>query len=264
VKHISSERRKGRRLDRLQTCLKSFPEDLESYFRALVWGRVPGLSTNKTDTACVLFFALRKKTSGCLPYYLLSQDLLGPELDVFAIDPQWHSALSRQNIRDHISLFFAETCGDLLTIGEPSELYPGGLIPSCGVEFPHRTILDFFETEEMKAFLSDHVPVHYHEACFWEKAAMQVDTYMFFAHTRIPGPTEVMDREICGLIEHLWTSILEYAEESKNLVKIDPHKQRWLLTCGQLALEHLREACWCDREQHSLYAASMSVSSLGM
>jgi hypothetical protein len=118
VKHVSSERRKGRRIDRLRTCLKSFPEDLESYFRALVWGRIPGLSSNKTDTACVLFLALRPNDWGCLPYYLLSQDLFGPELDIFAVDPQWHASLSSQDVHDHISLFLAETCGDLLTLGD--------------------------------------------------------------------------------------------------------------------------------------------------
>jgi hypothetical protein len=47
-------------------------------------------------------------------------------------------------------------------------------------------------------------------------------------------------------------------------VNIDPHKQRWLLTCEQLALEHLREACWCGGECHNLYAESTSVWSLCM
>jgi hypothetical protein len=255
VKHISSERRKGRRLDSLRKCLNSFPEDLESYFRALVWGRIPGLSTNKTDTACVLFLALRMDDWGCLLYYLLSLDLLEPELDIFAVDPQWHASLSSQDISDQISLFLAETCGDLLTLGEHSDHYSDNIIPPSAVEFPHRTMHDFFETEEMKIFLEDHVPVHFLEDRFWEKAEIQMAAYKFFACTRIPSTSGYQGKEVCREIESCWVLMLRYAEESGNLVNISPHKQRWLSTCGQLAVDHQREACKCGGELHSMYIA---------
>jgi hypothetical protein len=264
VKHISSERRRGRRFDRLRKCLESFPEDLEAYFRALVWGRIPGLKTNKTETACVLFLALSRTLWGCLPYYLLSQDLLGPELGIFAIDPQWHASLSSQDVHDHISLFLAETCGDLLTLERSSNQDHLGTILSYDVEFPHRTMLDFFETAEMKVFLEGHVPANFLKACFWKKAKVHMAAYKLFAESRIPGPSEIQSVGSCEEIENCWMLILEYAEESGDLVNIDPHKQRWLLTCEQLALEHLREACRCGGEYHSLYDALTTVWSLGM
>jgi hypothetical protein len=265
VKHTSSERRKGRRLDSLRKCLKSFPEDLESYFRALVWGRIPGLNTNRTDTACVLFLALRRRSYNCMPYYLISQDLFGPELDIFAVDPQWHASLnSPQDIHDHISLFFAETCGDLLTLGEASLLYHECIIPRCTVEFPHRTMRDFFETDEMKTFLSDHVPVHFLEASFWKKAAIQMVAYEFFAYTKISRSPEYQDSLACSELERCWVLMLEYIEKSGKLANIDPHKQEWLLTCGQLAADHVWATCICGGEYHSLYAAPIGVWSLGM
>jgi hypothetical protein len=263
VKHISSERRKGRRIDSLRKCLNSFPEDLEGYFRALVWGRIPGLSTNKTDTACVLFLALRNHDRGCMPYYLLSQDLLGPELDIFAVDSQWHASLSSQDVHDHISLFLAETCGDLLTLEKHSNRDHFGAILDCDVEFPHRTMLDFFETAEMKVFLEAHVPAHFLEACFWNKAKIHIAAYKLFANSRIPSPSEYHSVDACNEIEHCWLLILEYAEESGDWVNIDPHKQRWLLTCERLALQHVREACLCGGMYHNL-VASMSVRSFGM
>jgi hypothetical protein len=93
---------------------------------------------------------------------------------------------------------------------------------------------------------------------------MQMVAYQFFAHTRIPGPTEARDMSICGLIEHRWMLILEYAEENGDLVNIDRHKQRWLSTCGQLAAEHQRKACKCGRKRHNLYDASTNVWSPDM
>jgi hypothetical protein len=105
--------------------------------------------------------------------------------------------------------------------------------------------------------------VHFLEACFWKKAKVHMAAYKLFANARIPGPFEYQSVEACNKIEDCWVLILGYAEESGDLVNIDPHKQRWLLTCEQLALEHLREACWCGGEYHSLYA-SMRIRSLGM
>jgi hypothetical protein len=125
-------------------------------------------------------------------------------------------------------------------------------------------MLDYFETAEMKVFLEGHVPAHFLEACFWNKAKVHVAAYKLFANSRIPSPSEFQSVETCNEIEDCLVLILEYAEKSGDLVNIDPHKRRWLLTCERLVLEHLREACWCGGDYHSLDAASRHVWVPGM
>jgi hypothetical protein len=270
VEHISSERRKGRQLDKLRTCLQSFPEDLEGYFRALVWGRVPGLKTNKTDTACVLFLALKRHNDfvqlewDCMAYYLLSRNLLGPELNIFTIDPQWHHSLDHQDIHEQISHFLAETCGDLLTLKKGARTSKNSVIPRSVVGFPHRTMRDFFETHEMKTFLKNHVPAHFLKVCFWKKAELQVTGYRFFASTKIPPSFGLEHSWACHEIERCWTRILVHAEESGDLVSVDWRKQAWLSTAMELAVKHLQKACVCFGENHRFCDATPKLWPYGM
>lgn len=275
VKHISSEQRKGRRLDRLHECLKAFPQDLECYFKELIWGRIPGLRSNKADTACVLFLALRRYMPildsewpsfewDCVPYYLLSQQQLEPDMDLFAIDPQWHSLLSAQDIHDHVSTYLGETCGDLLTLRHSGYL-DEGYIPTSYVEFTHGTVRDFFEIDEIKAFLASYVPTHFTSASFWKKAEIQIAGYHFLAKTKIPLIlTKSLHDPACWNNDTLLRLILDYVKESGNLADPAPHQKDWLCACEELAVEHLLKACMCLGNGHMFSMQSMILQDYGM
>jgi hypothetical protein len=235
TKAISSEMRKGKRIEQLFQVMADFPTDLDKYFHELVFGRIGKSNRNIKDTAAALKLAVKINTSeqnsgvhreekspfarSFMNFWLLSEDRLKPGFSwqeyECIVQPCTEMMLSQT------ASFLEETCKDLLILNHPTK----------EVDFLHRTVFDFLTDKKAYITLEKDVPAHFSDENFiFELAKLRCICILREARTdTYLGTLSVLDH-----ILHVF----------QNVTHLDASAS-WLLTCESLTVLQMQKSPGC-------------------
>lgn len=240
IETLASQIRMGKEFESLFSTLQHFPKDLEAYYKTMIWERVPGVKNSKKDTASALFLAINLeelleprvlRVLSVIPYFLLSQDKLGPDMSVTPCVPRWRTRQDGVMMLQKTELYLAETCGDVLTISKTHRASRNT------VQFSHRTMLDFFKSDEMASFLAQNIPRHFLHPSFGEQLKMEALVASFSFKS-----------DNCMLFINRLTLLIEHLRQLTNAGK---RHEVLLSECAAMAASNLLENCTCCGRYHA-------------